>query len=411
MAQTIYDAMKKSVNPFTVALFKSIATSDELFSVLPFVPKHGEGFSYLREVSTGSFNFLAPGHTSVASSTGEDELVLVPKREAAEDFYVRNFAQENLGDEVDQLDLQTMKKGKAAGRTISNKVINGGNITGFTMEAFQSGAYIDSLDASAPWIDSDRRGPGSIKYTHTGTFLQFRAPGDRDYGPQVACASDAAYTLVSDNPSKWITVTLDVSDATADKVTDITFTSSTNDFDGLAKLVDSSQVRTSTGSNGDALTFAILDELIDSVKCKDNLAFIMPSALRRKYKNLERTMGGASVVDLPGSHMQVPSYEGIPILKNDWIGTAESKGSGTTLSSVYLASLAPEEGLWMGALGGGSFDVQGDPRDASVLGFRLYELGQSQAGSSSHGRRLAWFGGLALGSNLAAARASELVTA
>lgn len=97
-------------------------------------------------------------------------------------------------------------------------------------------------------------------------------------------------------------------------------------------------------------------------------------------------------------------------MKNDWIASTEAKGSATTLSSVYLVSLSAEDGFWMGCLGD-TFDVMSDPRGATVKGFRLEELGQSQAGASSVGRRLMFFGGAALGSNLAAARASEIITA
>jgi hypothetical protein len=413
MTETLYAAMKRSRNDYTVAAFKQIATSDELFGVIPFVPKQGEGFDYTREKSLGSFGFVADGHSSVTASEGEDEIVRVHKREAVADFYVRNFAQENMGDRVDPLERQTMMKFKAAGRTLAQKIITGGNITGITLSENISGTGpgIDALVSASAYFDSNRQGAGAIKYTHTGTLWQFRAPGDRDYGPAVAAATDGNYTLTSDNPSKSITVTLDVSDATANKEILVTFSSSTNEFDGLANLIPSGQIRTSTGTDGDAVSFPILDELMDSLKVMDNPAFIMNSALRRKVLALLRGAGGIDPVQIMDGTFTVPSYNGIPILKNDWIPSTESKGSGTTLSSIYLASLSAEQGFWMGALGGQTFNVDADPRDATVMGFRLYDLGQSQAGASSRGRRLAFFGAPALGSDLAAARASELVTA
>jgi len=411
MTQTIYDAMKASRNPFTVAAFKAIATSDMLFSVLPFVGKNGEGFEYMREKSLGSFGFVAPGHTSVPESTGEDEEVRVPKREAVADFHIRNFAQDNLAGQVSPADRQTIKKLKSAGRTLAQKAITGGNVTGITVGAFQSGAYVDALVAAAPYQDSDRYGPGSLKYTHTGTFLQYRAPGDREYGPQVACATDGDYTLVSDNPSKWITVTLDVTDADANAERLVYFTSSTNEFDGLEKLVAPGQVRSSSGANGDAATFGILDELLDAVKFSEGLVFTMNQAVRRKYENLLRSMGGSNPLTLPNTNMQVPTYKGVPLLTNDWVPSTESKGSATTLSSIYLAALVPDEGFYMGALGGEEMEVMADPRNATVMGFRLRDLGQIQSGPSAFGRRLSWYGAAALGSDLAAARASEIITA
>ncbi len=415
---TLVDAAKLSQNPFAVANFKAIATSDELFSMLDFVPKGGESFTYTREKALPSFGFIADDYAgNIAQSTGTDELIHVPKRVAVSDFYVDAFQMENMAGQISPLDRQTVKKFKAAGRTLADKVINGRNTTlttGFTIEAFQSGNYVDSITAG-PWLDSGRHGPGEIKYTHTGTFAQFRAPGDVNFGPQVACATDGTYMLYSDNPSKWIAVTLDVSDATANAIRRITFSSTSNEFDGLKCLVSSGQTRSSTNANGDQVSFKILDELIHSVKERQvgKMAFIMHSSVVQLVESLMRaTPWALPPMVLPGGVAQVPQYKNIPILTNDWIGKDESKGSATTLSSIYLCNLAPESGLYMGALGGQSFNVQADPRDASVLGFRLTDLGAIQAGAGNAvGRRLAWYGALALGSDLAAARAKEIVTA
>ena len=410
MSLTLHDAAKLSRRPYTAAMFKAIATSDEMFAAMPFVPKAGNGWEYTREKALPSMAFISDTSTSVAESTGTDEIVVVHQREAASDFYVKNFAQELLSDNVSQFDRQAMKKMKAAGRLLSDKMINGGYITGITVEAMQSGAYVDALVSSSGYMDSDRDGPGSIKYTHTGTFLQFRAPGDKTYGPQVACAADGDFTLYSDNPSKWIKVTLDVSDATADAERMVRFTSTTSEFNGLAKLCPAAQIRASVGAAGDAISFSILDEMIDRLKVINNPAFIMNAALRRKVLALLRSGGGVDTLTL-ASGVQVPAYNGIPILRNDWIPSTEVK-SATTLSSIYLASLAGEEGVYMGALGGASMNVEGDPRDAAVLGFRLFDLGQIQSGAgSARGGRLCWYGAMGLGSELAIVRASELVTA
>lgn len=408
MPLTIFEAMKQSVNPFAVFLFKSIATSDDMFSMLPFVQKAGESFEYDREATLPSFEFVSPGHTSLVESTGTFDHVVVPKREGASEFHIRNFASENLDDLVSPEQVQTRMKFKAAGRRIAQDVITGANNDGFVMEAFQSGAYIDSL-ISGPWLDSDRHGPGSIRYTHTGTLIAFRAPGDRTYGANVTASSDGTFTLFSDNLSKNIQVTLDVSDATADKTTDITFTSTLNSFDGLNKIMHPSQVLPSSGTDGDAMTFTLLETLYDQVKVRENLAYVMPAALRRKVSSLLRATGGTDKVQLENGNFVI-GFNGIPILVNDFIPTTEAKGTATTLSSAYLLSLTPDEGVFMGALGGSTFDVDADPRKVAVLGFRLYDLGQI-TGTNKFGRRLAYYGGLAMGSYLAAARASEIITA
>lgn len=411
---TLVDAAKLSQNPFMVANFKAIATSDDVFSLLEFVPKGGESFSYTREKSIGSFGFIPDNYNSdIPESTGTDEKVTVPKREATEDFYVPHFDIANQSGLINPLDRQATKKFKAAGRLLANKLINGRNTTGFAIESFQAGPYVDAVTAG-PWLDSNRHGPGEIKYTHTGTLVQFRAPGDVQFGPAVTANADGTYLLLGDNPSKWVVVTLDVSDANADAIRRLTFTSSSNEFDGLKVLISSGQTRASLGAAGDPPSFSILDELIHAVKEKTvgKMAFMMHSTLVQRYESLMRAAGwGIPTVQLPGTASQAPAYKRYPLLTNDWITKDESKGGTTTLSSIYLANMAPESGLYMGALGGERFNVEADPRNASVLGFQVLNLGPIQKGAGNKiGGRLVWYGGLALGSDLAAARAKEIQT-
>lgn len=411
-AMTIYDAQKFSRDMYGTAFLRSIATSDELFSRLPFVPKSGGGFTYEREVSTGAFSFIAPGGT-VANSVGSSERVSVPLREATEDFWIPNFTVKNQNNEgVDPRDRATMQKVKAAGRAIANKTINGVGVDTITMDdAWDTGPLIDALVQASPFV-TDRGTSGDIRYTHSGTTLAFRAPGDRDFGAEVSIAGgDGNYTLASSSPSKWITVTVDVSDATADGTRRAVFTNSGNDFPGLVNQISSGQERTSTGSNGDALSFGILDELLDAVKEQDNLAFIMHSTLRRKYQALVRALGGVTESIALTDTLSVPAYLGVPIIKNDWIPTNGTKGGSSTLSSVYLVNLNPENGFYMGAASNSTtLNVEGDPRDAMVMGFTLEELGQHDT-NSTQGRRLMWFGSTALGSDLSAASAIEIESA
>jgi hypothetical protein len=406
MALTLLDAWKTTQKPYNAAVLKELVLADQLLPLMPIVAKGGEGWTITREKALPSFAFISDTATSISESTGTDEVITIMNRQAVSDFYVPAMAALSS----DAFAKQAAKKFKAAGRTLSDKIINGGNITGITVEAFQSGAYVDALVANSSYMDSNREGMGSLKYTHSGTLLQFRAPGDVQYGAAVACAADGNYTLYADNPSKWITVTLDVSDATADAERVVRFTSSTDDFDGVSKLVTPGQTRSSTGASGDALSLAILDELIDSVYTGDNPVFVMHSKMIRKFKDLLRAGGGVDTVEL-ASGLTVPEYAGIPIIRNDNVGIAEAKGSSSTLSSVYLLSLGEDEGCYLGALGGEKHNVDADPRNASLMGFNLQNLGPIQSGAGNKiGGRLAWYGGLGIGSQKSAARAKEIVT-
>jgi hypothetical protein len=411
MSYTLYDAFKHSRDAYQTAFLRQIATSDESFAMIPFIPMGRESFSYEREKSTGSFGFIAPGG-SVSATTGTSERIPVATREATADFYVDNFAEDNMSEIMSPLERSTMQKLKAAGRTLADKFITGGSITGATVDPFDLGAYVDALVAASPYI-SNRMGPGELKYTHAGTLLQFRAPGDVDFGTAVTASGDGNYTLYSSSPSKWITVTLDVSDATVNQTKRVEFTTSSNEFDGLKNHCAPSQLVVSAGTDGDALSFGKLEELRDLVKNRDGrLAYIMPASLRRKYNALVRATNGAPPAYVLNEHVSVPSFDGIPILTNDWIPVNEAKGAASTLSSVYLVNFATGgdlSGVFMGCLGGESHNVEGDPRDTTVLGFRLRELGQKE-GNSQVGRRLSWYGALGCGSDLSLARSSQLIT-
>lgn len=416
MATTLLETLRATQNPFSAAVLKELVMADQMLPLVPMVPYAGLGFTYQREVSIGSFAFLPDSGGTIVESTGADETITVQNRQAAADFYVQAAAMEFTS----EFEKQGLKKTKKAGQVVADKIINGGNITGFTLSSgtiFTQGGtaatpFVDELVAASSYMDSTRDGPGSIKYTNTGTLVQFRAPGDREYGAAVDISGgDGNFTLYSVNPSKWITVTLDVSDATADTEALIRFSSTTNDFDGLEKLIPPGQVRSAIGPAGDALSLAIMDELIHAVYTGTNRYFVMNSKLLLKFGALIRAAGGATMAEL-ATGIQVPSYSGIPILRNDNIPSDEVK-SATTLSSVYLVSLDEDEGVWMGALGGETFNVDADPREAALMGFRMMNLGPIQDGTQGNvvGGRLAFYGGLALGSTKSAARAKEIVTA
>lgn len=104
------------------------------------------------------------------------------------------------------------------------------------------------------------------------------------------------------------------------------------EFDGLLKLV------TDVGSpqwmdGGDAaLTFAMLDQLIDAVKVGMNRAFVMNSRTLRSYAALQRALGGTLPETVSIGGRVFTTYRGFPILKNDWLYTNQDV-DGTPWSS------------------------------------------------------------------------------
>jgi hypothetical protein len=422
-ALNMFEAAKISRNPLTRGIMLGLATTNELFGIFPWVQKVGNAWQYDREKALPTVEFVSPTHTAITESSGTFDQVTAQMRLIASDVDVYNHTQNQNDPNGDPRAVQLGMKLKALGMSLQTKMFTGSYVTSFTVSnaAVTPGLAVDAAVPSAH-TDSDRLGPGSLRYTHTGTFWAYRAPGDRTYGPNVAAASDGTYTLVSDNPNKKLLVTLDVSDATADGECMISFTSTTHEIDGVNKLIPSGQIVASSGANGDALSFDVMDRLLyEKVKVRSDLYFVMNAALKRKFMALVRSSSGGMTpeqlslpilgMDGQPAVMRVPQYNGIPILQVDDIPSNEAKGGASTLSSLYLVSLTPEVGLYGGVQAvGREVMADLDPRRARIMGVRLYEFPQLE-GKAAQRTRVEWFGAIALGSELAAARASELVTA
>lgn len=408
MGLTLFEAAKLHRNPLARGLMMEVATSDQMIAKLRMIPKLGSAFVYNRENTLPSAGFVSPTATISESSATFDQ-VSVPIRLLVSDVDVYSFPAGAQGSENDQTAIQLQQKAKAAGRTIADKAINGAFAT--TVTYTPTVLAIDASVVSA-FQDSQYFGKGSLKYVHSTTTWSYRAPGDKDFGAGVVAATDGSYTLSSENPNKKLTLTLDVSDATADFVSDVAITSSNDEPDGLKKIVTSAQTVASSGANGDALSFDVFDKLIDLVKHQDDPAFLANSAIIRKYFALCRALGGTTPehMAVPGVTGPVPTYRGIPILKCDNIASNEAKGSASTLSSLYLADFAPEHGFWAGVASQGSMNFDASPQSVPVMGLMYENVGTLET-KDARRSRIKWYGGFALGSTLAAARASELVTA
>lgn len=113
-------------------------------------------------------------------------------------------------------------------------------------------------------------------------------------------------------------------------------------LNSLHTLCDSGQY--TTASAGQALSFALLDELLDLVKAKDGEVDFITMAARtlRSYKALVRALGGVDetiTYTMPnGTTRTVSVYEGIPIFKNDYLSVTET-ANGAALTTGALTSV------------------------------------------------------------------------
>ncbi len=132
----------------------------------------------------------------------------------------------------------------------------------------------------------------------------------------------------------------------ADKLINGDETGSPKEFDGILKLCPAAQ-KFAAATNGAALTFDFLDQLIDLVKVGEQRVFVMNSRTRRSFLNLTRALGGTRPenIELPGISGPLIGYRGIPILKNDFQPIDEVQGTETAATTISLLGLDEVEGL------------------------------------------------------------------
>ena len=121
-------------------------------------------------------------------------------------------------------------------------------------------------------------------------------------------------------------------------------------YTGLLALCDNSQkifqdvAGNGVDTDGGNLTIAKLDELIDMVTDKDGVVdyLIMHARTIRSMNALLRGAGGATIsefITLP-SGVNIPSYRQIPVFRNDWLPTTQTRGaSGAVATSVIAGTL------------------------------------------------------------------------
>ncbi len=122
-------------------------------------------------------------------------------------------------------------------------------------------------------------------------------------------------------------------------------------FDGIRKLTPAGQT-ISMGANGGSLTLDRVDELIDLVKPGKPDLLLMSKRTRHNLKSLRRGSGTTLETDISQFGERIESYDGIPVVVDDFAPDDEAEGTGTQLSSIYALKFGQGTGL-MGLEHGG----------------------------------------------------------
>lgn len=165
-------------------------------------------------------------------------------------------------------------------------------------------------------------------------------------------------------------------------------TGATNQFSGLINLCAAGQ-KVATGTNGGAISFPFLDELMDLVVDKDGQVdyITMHARTLRSFKTLLRGLGGASineVVQLP-SGAEVPGYSGVPIFRNDWIPIDQTKGASSATTTVFAGTF--DDGSRTHGIAGLTA--------SQMAGIQVVDVGEAED-KDEHIWRVKWYSGLAL---------------
>lgn len=411
MALSLVELLKLTNNPLIQGVIENIVTSDQLVANLPMLPIRGKSFDFNREKALPAVSKPSPGATITATDALTFSRVSSYCRSLVVDQEI-NTLDAAQGGMANAKAIAISKASKAIGRTYGDDIITGNaNWTVTVAEIGSSGASGATI-VVGPGHDP-ALGPGLVKYTHSGTTVQYKAPGDAEYGAAVTYAS--AVKVYSSNADKWVNVTLSGT-LSANGTTVFTFapTSSTTEVDGLLRLITAGQTVSSSGTNGDAIALATLDQLADLVKVGANKAYIMNSRTRRSVMALLRALGGVQMMELTREYIpalretvRVPSYNGLPLLVSDYCPLDRSKGSLSTGAVVFCASLDADEGVHGIYADSSMGDELAHELIASENGITVLNLGTSST-TDSQKVRVKGYMGLAVRSDLAIAMADEI---
>lgn len=396
-ALSLIELLKSAADPVASGVIEHVITTDQVTGFLPWrslgMADHS---TFVREKALPTVSKPASAGTVTATATLANSRISAFVRRLVTDQQIDILDSGGAGGMVSARATAIEKAAKATARTFGDDIITGNS--NWTATVNSNGVASLTVPAVVVGPGHDPRMPlGVIRYVHGSTSFQYKAPGDAEFGALVSNA--ASIKLYSSNEDKWVTFTHTV-DGSANG--DITFTISGGDqeVDGLARLAAAAQTVSPSGANGDALSFATMDQLADLVKDTAGIkAYVMNSRTRRYLAGLMRQGGGMTAADfqtvtLPsGRSVQYLMYNGMPVLASDYVTIATTVGSCTTTGSVYCATFGEGAGL-CGIYSDASMEGDDAPKIISrgATGITVLNLGTQNDSDTSKVRVKAYWG-------------------
>lgn len=418
MVLSLIELLKSESDPVMSGLVENIVTVDEIVSRLPFMAiGASDHVTWEREKALP---------TTVTPSAGAS----ISSDDALESDKVASFCRRFLI----QQDVDVLNAGAAGGmarsrakaiaaaakslaRKYGTDIITGNANFTVTVNSYGGTSITGATIVVGPGHDT-RHPVGVIRWNHDAGgahTLQYKAADDAEFGASVAYTSGVK--VYSDNPNKWVTfaITAGASAADGDIVFTISVTASSTPIDGMQRLVAASQTIAASGADGDNVSLRLLDQLADLCSDKSGQkVYMMNSRTRRSIVALLRALGGVTMVEASspffgtGRGEPIPTYNGIPLLRSDFISIAETTGATNTTGRVYCATLGEDAGL-VGLYSSAAIDAadEGEIISQGANGLTVENLGTVPDKDAKRIRVKAYWG-LAMKSELGLAMATGI---
>lgn len=329
---------------------EAMMVTDEITQVLPVETIPGNtAFSYDRITNQVTATWVAPDGTySDAGGYARGRILAETKKLLAQpsvtpEAAARAGGVENLHGEL------AVSAFTAMSRKIGDAVINGSSAPTATIDP-RSEVITTSNGVTATTCgglhDLSQATQGMVKYTASGTLWRYKAPGDVDYGDAVTIAANGSGRVFSKNGENWLYITRGSGTLSNNVTSVVTIAGGANEPDGLFRMMAGvTRQWIYGGDNGGAISFELLDQLIDLIKGDGQKVLLTSKVIRRAIRKLLRDKASGETFADVGSK-KVIAYDGIPIFVSDYFPTNRTRGSASGVCSAIIGmTLGARNGL------------------------------------------------------------------